>query len=129
MRLAAFVIAAAFLSSAAFAAGDPKHGEEVFNRCAMCHNANKGGGNGMGPNLFGVVGRKAAAVPDFYYSPALKNSKIVWTEANLDKWLSGPDAMVPGTKMFFAGIKNDKEVDNLWAYVSQFDKDGNIKKK
>lgn len=105
------------LSSAALAAGDPVKGEAVFNRCALCHNAIKGGGNGLGPNLFGVVGRKAASLPDFSYSPALKNSKIVWTEAALRRWVQDPAKMAPGTRMVFAGLKQPQDVDDLLAYL------------
>jgi len=113
------IVCAAFMlaTCAAQAAGDAKHGEEVFNRCGMCHNAIKGGGNGMGPNLFGVVGRKAASLPDFFYSPALKSSKLVWTEDNLKKWVMGPQKMVPGTRMSFAGITTQKDAEDVVAYL------------
>lgn len=111
-----FALAAA-LSSAALAAGDPAKGEAVFNRCAMCHTITKGGANGMGPNLFGVVGRKAASLPNFYYSQALKNSKIVWTEATLHEWVEAPSKLVPGTRMVFAGLKNQQDIDDLIAYL------------
>jgi cytochrome c len=117
MRIAAISLALLLTTGAALAAGDAKHGQEVFNRCGMCHNAIKGGGNGLGPNLFGVVGRKAASLPDFYYSPALKDSKIVWTEDNLKKWVMGPQKMVPGTRMSFAGITSPKDADDVVAYL------------
>src|SRR5271156_4192712 len=68
---------------AASAAGDAKAGADVFKRCAVCHTDDKGGGDGLGPNLFDVVGRKAASRPDFAYSPALKKSAITWNEATL----------------------------------------------
>lgn len=108
---------AAGLSSAALAAGDAAKGEAVFNRCAMCHNAIKGGGNGLGPNLFGMVGRKAASLTGFPYSPALKNSKIVWTDDMLRKWVRGPAKMVPGTRMVFAGLTRPQDVEDLVAYL------------
>ncbi len=69
-----------------------------------------------------------APPPNFSYSDANKNSGIVWDEANFKEYIKDPKAMIPGTKMIFAGIKNDDEINNLWAYVSQFDADGNIKK-
>lgn len=117
MRAAALGIAVMLLISSAQAAGDAKQGEAVFGRCALCHNAVKGGGNGVGPNLFGVVGRKAASLPNFYYSPALKNSKIVWNEGNLKKWVTNPQKMVPGTRMTFAGLTSPKEADDVVTYL------------
>ena len=63
--------------------GDPAAGKTVFQRCAICHKVDKGAGNGVGPNLFGVVGRKSASLPDFEYSGPLKASGITWTDDNL----------------------------------------------
>ncbi|MGC6401385.1 c-type cytochrome [Sphingomonas sp. FW199] len=74
-------------------------GQTAFAQCRACHTVNKGGANGVGPNLNGVVGRKAASVAGFNYSPALKKSGITWTEAKLDAYLANPAATVPGTKM------------------------------
>lgn len=108
---------AASMSSAALAAGDAAKGEAVFNRCAMCHTATKGGGNGLGPNLFGVAGRKAASLPGFPYSPALRNSKIVWTDDMLRKWVQNPAKVVPGTRMVFAGLTRPQDVEDLVAYL------------
>ncbi len=116
-RISLSFLAVALLSAAAHAAGNAKHGEEIFNRCALCHNAVKGGGNGVGPNLFGVVGRKAASLPNFYYSPALKNAKIIWTGDKLKKWVMGPQKMVPGTRMTFAGLTNPKDAEDVVAYL------------
>jgi cytochrome c len=111
------LVATAGLFTAALAAGDAAKGEAVFNRCAMCHTATKDGGNGLGPNLFGVVGRKAASLPGFAYSSALKNSKIVWTEDNLRQWVRNPMKMVPGTRMVFAGLRQQQDVGDLVAYL------------
>ena len=74
-----------------------------------------------------LVGRKAGSVAGYNYSEANKNSGITWTEENLKKYLHDPKAMVPGTKMVFAGIKNENEAKNLWAYLSQFKADGSKK--
>lgn len=80
----------------------PLTGEEVFKqRCAMCHSVVKGKPSGVGPNLAGIVGR-ASAKGTFAYSPALTTSKIVWTNANLDKYLAAPTKMVNGTRMIIA---------------------------
>ena len=75
-------------------------GETVFKqRCAACHTATTGAPNRVGPNLAGVVGRKAGAVAGFNYSPALRKSNLVWNKANLDRYLTAPQKMVPGTRM------------------------------
>jgi len=99
------------------AAGNAKAGEAVFKRCAVCHTSDKGGGDGLGPNLFGVVGRKAATRPGFAYSAPLQKSGIVWTEASLTKWTAGPARVVPGTKMAFAGISSKKQQADLVEYL------------
>jgi cytochrome c len=78
--------------------GDPNHGKALYQACAACHSVDE---NDIGPLHRGVVGRRAGSVPDYNYSPALKNSGITWDEAQLDRWLMNPSAMVPGTKMFF----------------------------
>ena len=84
--------------------------------------------NKVGPELNGLDGRHSGTVPNFSYSDANKNSGIVWNEATFKQYIKSPSAMVPGTKMIFAGIKNQQEINDLWAYVSQFDANGNIKK-
>ena len=101
MRIIAIAVAAAaamFACGAARAAGDVAHGETLYQGCQDCHSIDA---NDVGPMHRGVVGRKAGAVPDYAYSPALKNSGIVWTEANLDRWLTDPQTFVPGAKMFY----------------------------
>lgn len=83
----------------ALAAGDAGHGAKVYQDCMLCHSLDK---NEFGPRHRGVFGRKAAALPDYDYSPALKASNLTWDEATLDKWLTDPSALVPGTKMIFS---------------------------
>lgn len=117
MRLIVSTLALALLATAANA-GDAASGKTVFGRCAICHTVQKGGPNGLGPNLFGVAGRKAASLPNFMFSGALKNSGITWTPDKLKAWVSGPQRMVPGTKMAFAGIANPKQVDDVVAYLA-----------
>ncbi|HET9159777.1 MAG TPA: cytochrome c family protein [Caulobacteraceae bacterium] len=107
----------AALSSPALAAGDPAKGKAVFARCAICHTVQKDAGNGVGPDLFGVVGRKAASVEGFNYSGALKKSGIVWTDANLAKWIAGPAKMVPGNKMAFPGLSSKGQIQDVIAYL------------
>jgi cytochrome c len=100
------------------AAGDAKAGAEVFKRCAVCHTNEKGGGDGLGPNLFGVFGRKAASRPGFAYSAPLKKSGLVWNDANLTRWVAGPARVVPGTKMTFAGLSSKKQQADVVAYLA-----------
>ena len=100
------------------AAGDAKAGAAVFGRCAVCHTNDKGGGDGLGPNLFGIVGRKAATRPGFAYSPPMRKSGLVWTDVNLTKWVAGPARLVPGTKMAFAGITSKKQQADVVAYLT-----------
>ena len=114
---AASLLAVGLLSSQAFADGDPVKGKAVFARCAVCHNVEKDGGNGVGPNLFGVAGRKSATVDGFNYSGPMKASSITWTDDNLEKWIAGPAKMIPGTKMAFAGITSKGQIADVIAYL------------
>jgi cytochrome c len=123
MRYPAFAVAAilacGWFSAAANAqVGDPVQGKAVFQRCAICHKVDKGAGNGLGPNLFGIVGRKSASLPDFEYSGPLKASGITWSSDNLSKWVAGPAKMVPGTKMAFPGITSKGEIRDVVAYLN-----------
>jgi cytochrome c len=111
------LLAAGVFTTPAFAAGDPVQGKAVFARCAICHNVEKDGGNGVGPNLFGVVGSKAASVDGFNFSGPMKASGIVWNDDNLAKWIAGPAKMVPGTKMAFAGITSKGQIADVIAYL------------
>lgn len=90
----------------------------TYARCAVCHDAQKGGEDKLGPNLYGVFGTKAGKHrPGFTYSAALKSSGIVWNEASLDKWLTKPMEMVPGTTMSFPGIKDPAKRQELIDYL------------
>jgi cytochrome c len=109
--------AAALLIATAAHAADANNGKIIFGRCAICHTVAKGGPSGLGPNLFGVVGRKAASLPDFMYSGALKGSGITWTPDQLKTWVAGPARLVPGTKMAFGGISNPVQIGDVVAYL------------
>ena len=99
-------------------ATDAAAGEQVFRRlCSACHIATADGRRGVGPSLWNVVGRKSGTVEGFRYSAANQNANIVWTPEILDKYLTNPRAVVPGTTMAFAGIRNDGERVNLIAYL------------
>jgi len=117
-RMTAAAVGALFaLTAGAHAAGDAKHGQDVFARCAICHSNTKGAPARIGPNLWAISGRKAGTQGDFSYSAALKAANITWTDANLDKWTAGPAAMVPGNRMAFAGISSAKDRADLVAYL------------
>ena len=115
-------------SRAASPAQDADKGKQVFNMCSPCHSIGPGAANKVGPELNGLDGRHSGTAPNFDYSDANKNSGIVWNEATFKQYIKSPSAMVPGTKMPFAGIKDQQEINDLWAYISQFDANGNIKK-
>lgn len=108
-------------------AQDVAAGKSSFNKCLACHAIGEGAKNKVGPELNGLDGRHSGTAPDYNYSDANKNSGITWNEAQFKEYIKDPKAKIPGTKMAFAGIKNETEINNLWAYVSQFDKDGKIK--
>lgn len=99
LKIAAVVTAAAIMAcGAARAAGDAAHGEQLYQGCQDCHSLDT---NDIGPMHRGVFGRKAGSVADYSYSAALKNSGIVWDETTLDQWLTDPQKLVPGAKMFY----------------------------
>lgn len=97
--------------------GDLENGRTKFGLCRSCHTITEGGPNQVGPNLHGVFGRKAGTHEGYSYSPAMKASNIVWDGAVLDKWLSNPRTFLPGTKMTFAGLSNEKDRIDLIAYL------------
>ena len=109
-------------------AQDAQKGKTVFNVCLACHTIGPGAQNKIGPELNGLDGRKAGTVSNFDYSDANKSSGIVWNEETFEDYIKNPAAKVPGTKMIFPGIKNEQQDKDLWAYISQFDSDGNSKK-
>jgi cytochrome c len=128
MRHLACVAVGLVFSTGAALAQDVAAGEASFRKCAPCHSIGPDAANKVGPLLNGLDGRKSGTVADFSYSDANKASGITWSEAVFKEYIKDPRAKVPGTKMVFAGIKSEKEVGDLWSYVSQFDKDGNVKK-
>ena len=96
-------------------AGNAVHGKDLYQQCTSCHSIDE---NDIGPKHRGVVGRKAGTAADYAYSPALQSSGIVWDAANLDRWLTNPSAMVPGTKMYFL-LKNPQDRADIIAYLNE----------
>ena len=123
-------VLAAFMSMAGVSgalAQDVAAGETSFKKCLACHSIGEGAKNKVGPVLNGLDGRHSGSVEGFSYSDANKNSGITWSKDQFLDYIKDPKAKIPGTKMAFAGIKNEKEAQDLWAYISQFDKDGKKK--
>ena len=114
-------------STGAALAQDVAAGEQSFNKCKPCHDIGEEAKIKLGPPLNGIDGRKSAAYPDFNYSEPFKGLGVTWGAAKFKQWVSGPGAMVPGTRMAFSGIKDDAEIANLWAYLSQYKADGTKK--
>jgi len=130
LYLRPLVIAAAlaFAAAGTTEAQDVAKGEISFHKCLACHAVGPNPQKKLGPELNGLDGRHSGSVADYSYSDANKNSGIAWGEATFKQYIKDPKAMIPGTKMPFAGIKNDQEINDLWAYLSQFGPDGNVKK-
>jgi cytochrome c len=108
-------------------AQDAAAGEKDFLVCRACHEIGPGAKIAVGPVLNGVVGRKAGAYPGYAYSDANKESGIVWTPEELDKYLTSPQKVVPHTKMIFPGLKDDQKRKDVIAYLEQFSEDGTKK--
>lgn len=125
----ALAIAAVALAAMAQAAQaqDVAAGEQSFKKCLPCHAIGEGAKNKVGPGLNGIDGRHSGSAPSYNYSDANKNSGITWSEATFKEYIKDPRAKIPGTKMIFPGIKNEKEAGDLWAYLKQFGPEGKKK--
>jgi cytochrome c len=114
-----------FIGAASSAlAQDPAAGEKVFAVCRTCHQIGENAKNAVGPVLNGLIGRKAGSVEGYDYSAANKVSGITWDEATFREYIKDPQAKIPGTKMAFAGIKDEKKINDLIAFLKQFGPDG-----
>jgi cytochrome c len=127
LTLSVLAVIASVAGASNALAQDAAAGETSFKKCLACHSIGDGARNKVGPVLNGLDGRKSGSAPDFSYSDANKNSGITWNKDQFLEYIKDPKAKVPGTKMVFAGIKNEKEAEDLWAYISQFDASGKKK--
>ena len=114
---------AAAAASQPTATGDAAAGRQVFRKCQACHSL-EAGKNGIGPSLANIVGEKAATVPGFNFSPAMRASNLTWDAATLDAYLTDPQKVVPGTKMPFPGLKTDRERSAVIAFLTESSKPG-----
>ena len=101
------------------ASADPAAGEQVFKKCTACHNADKGGANALGPNLWDVLGEPIGQGKGFAFTEALAKKGGTWDWHSLDAWLTSPKAFAPGTKMSFPGLSNPQDRANVIAYLNQ----------
>src|SRR6201989_1157474 len=127
LTLSVLAVVASSAAASGALAQDVAAGKASFNKCLPCHAIGEGAKNKVGPELNGIDGRHSGSAPDYSYSDANKNSGITWSKEQFLEYIKDPKAKIPGTKMAFAGIKNEKEAGDLWAYISQFDKDGKKK--
>jgi cytochrome c len=125
MRICVVAIIAVAASTGTTMAQDAAAGEQVFRRlCSPCHDVGEEAKIKLGPPLNGVDGRKSGSFEGFNYSPANKSSGITWNDEAFTKYIRAPMQEMPGTRMAFVGIKNDKDIADLWAYLKQFGPEG-----
>lgn len=116
MLVAAFLVA----GSASAQSGNEARGERLFNQqCKACHTLDKDGARSVGPNLHGLIGRKAGSTEGFSSSDAMKASGIVWDDKTLAEYLKDPKGRVPGTKMVYAGLKQEAQQADLVAFLKK----------
>ena len=124
MRILGLAFAASVLTALPAQAQDAAAGEKVFAQCRACHQIGETAKNAVGPVLNGLFGRKAGTIEGYSYSPANKNSGITWDEATFREYIKDPKAKIPGTKMIYPGLKDEKRIDDLIAFLKQFDAAG-----
>jgi cytochrome c len=128
MRTLVVAVIALAASSGTTLAQDAAAGEQVFKRlCMPCHDIGPEAKIKLGPPLNGIDGRHSGSFEGFNYSPANKNSGITWNQESFVKYIHAPMQEMPGTRMAFVGIKNDKDIGDLWAYLKSFGPDGQKK--
>lgn len=124
MRPLILVAALAAVAPGAALAQDAAAGEKVFAQCRACHQVGETAKNAVGPLLNGLFGRKSGTIEGYNYTDANKNSGIVWDDATFADYIKDPKAKIPGTKMVYAGLKDEARIKDLIAYLKQFDAGG-----
>jgi cytochrome c len=124
MRSFVLVLGAGIFAIAPGYAQDTASGEKIFVQCKACHQIGENAKNAVGPVLNGLFGRKAGTIEGYSYSSANKSSGITWDEATFREYIKDPKAKIPGTKMTFPGLKDPKQIDDIVAYLKQFDSTG-----
>jgi cytochrome c len=127
MRNLVLVLGAGIFATVPGYAQDAASGEKIFVQCKACHQIGESAKNAVGPVLNGLFGRKAGTIEGYSYSSANKNSGITWDEATFREYIRDPKAKIPGTKMVFPGLKDPKQIDDVVAYLKQFDSTGKRK--
>jgi len=127
MRKFIFVAMLAIAGSGEALAQDAAAGEKVFGVCKMCHQIGETAKNAVGPELNGLIGRKSGTVAGYSYSAANKESGLTWDEPTFREYIQNPKGKVPGTKMIYAGLKDEQKINDLVAFLKQYDADGKKK--
>ena len=125
----ATAIAVATIITSGASAADIEAGKTAFRKCMACHDIGEGAKNKVGPELNGLNGRVAGKLEGYKFSNAMIESGITWSHDQFAEYITKPSKKVPKTKMAFAGISKESEIENLWAYLAQFDASGAIKAK
>jgi cytochrome c len=123
-RIMLLAAASLFAAGAQAQEGDPEAGQRVFNQCRACHQVGENARNAVGPHLNGLFGREAGGLEDYSYSRAFDGLDKVWDEENFAVYIRNPRQVTPGTKMVFAGLRNDQQIVDLIAFLRQFDENG-----
>ena len=127
MRGLIFVAVLAVAGAGEARAQDAEAGEKVFAVCKACHQVGETAKNNVGPQLNGLFGRKSGTIPGYNYTAANKDSGLTWDEATFREYIKDPKAKIPGTKMIYAGLKDEQRTNDLIAYLKQFDAEGKKK--
>ena len=127
MRRFVLVALLAIAGAGEASAQDAAAGEKVFGVCKACHQIGETAKNNVGPQLNGIIGRKSGTVPGYNYTAANKESGITWDEATFREYIKDPKAKIPGTKMIYAGLKDEQRTSDLLAFLKQYDADGKKK--
>jgi cytochrome c len=127
MRGLIFVALLAVAGAGEVRAQDAEAGEKTFAVCKACHQIGETAKNSVGPILNGLIGRKSGSVAGYSYSAANKDSGITWDEATFREYIKDPKAKIPGTKMIYAGLKDEQKITDLIAFLKQYDADGKKK--